>query len=292
MIRKSLSTILFILLALLSLPLTGDAATIGNIATSQGGGGGASVGVEYDRVFERELNLNSGDRIRNTNGTVTTAYFPVSGDSVKDLKMESNRVLVKGTLGVHQDIDLDLFLKLGAADVLWKASHATAAGTNRDLEFDGEADFAWGGGAKFGFYHFPFGLKIMGDVQYLTYRVSGNYSVNGTDRAVFETPASYETKTKIEEWHGALYVQQPFGRFGPYLGLKYSDMNLENETSVSGRTGGVSYSYDENIKADADKNLGVFLGADINIVPKHLSVNVEVRLVDEIAASIGVNYKF
>ncbi|MCK9418046.1 MAG: hypothetical protein M0R70_01555 [Nitrospirae bacterium] len=292
MTRKTIPAILFGLIALVSLPFTADASTIGNIASSQGGGGEVSVGVEYERVFNRDLSINSGDRTRNVNGAITTTSFPASGGSINDFKMESNRVLVKGTFGFHQDIDLDLFLKMGIADVLWKANHVVAAGTDRDLEFDGEADFAWGGGAKLGFYQFSSGLKIMGDIQYLTYTVSGNYSVNGLDRAFFETPSSYETKTNVEEWQGALYAQQFFGPIGPYLGVKYSDMNLENETSVSGRTSGVPYSYDETVNADADKNLGAFLGADINIVPRHLSVNVEVRLVDETACSIGVNYKF
>ena len=291
MTRKIIPVILFVLAASVSLPLTSGAATVGNIASSQGGGGGASVGVEYDRVFSRDLELSSGSRTQNTNGVISYASFPSSGDNIHDMKMESNRVLVKGTLGFHQDIDLDLFLKVGIADVKWKAKHAFAAAAEQDLEFDGEADVAWGGGAKFGFYQFASGLKIMGDIQYLTYEVSGNYTINGIDRATFETPASYDTKTKIEEWQAALYVQQFFGPIGPYLGAKYSDLTLVNEVNVSRRTS-VPYSYEERTRADAKKNLGVFLGADFNVLPKHLSLNVEVRLVDETSASIGVNYKF
>jgi hypothetical protein len=289
--RKTIPAILFMLAALVSTPLTGGAATVGNIASSQGGGGGVSVGVEYDGVFERELNFDTGERTRNTNGVVTTAPFPASGESINDLKMESNRVLVKGTLGFHKDIDLDLFIKLGVADLIWKGSHATAAGT-QDLKFDGNADFAWGGGAKFGFYQFSNGLKIMGDIQYLTYTVKGTYSINGIDRAVFETPASYDTKTRIEEWQGALYVQQFFGPVGPYLGAKYSDLILKNETTVTGRNTAGSYTYDEIMKAHAKNNVGAFLGADFNIKPNRLSVNLEVRLIDETSGSIGVNYKF
>jgi hypothetical protein len=270
------------------MPLTGGAATVGNIASSQGGSGGASVGVEYDKVFNRDLDFKSGSTTRNTNGVISTALFPASGDDIKDMKMESDRVFVKGTLGFHRDIDLDLFLKLGIADVKWKASHTSV---DQDVKFDGNADFAWGGGAKLGFYESPGGLKIMSDFQYLTYEVKGNFSVNGIDRATFETPASYDTKTKIEEWQGALYVQQIIKSFGPYLGVKYSDINLENTVNVSRRTS-APYSYEEKTNANARKNVGVFLGADINIVRDHLSVNVEVRLVDETAGSIGVNYKF
>ena len=291
MTRKTIPAILFTLVAFISMPLTGGAATVGNIASSQGGGGGASVGVEYDRVFSRDLEFRSGGRTQNSNGVISSASFPAAGESIKDMKMESNRVLVKGTLGFHQDIDLDLFLKAGIADVKWKAKHAFAAASEQDLEFDGEADLAWGGGAKFGFYQFANGLKIMGDVQYLTYKVSGNYTINDIDRATFETPASYDTKTKVEEWQAALYVQQFFGPIGPYLGAKYSDLTLENEVNVSRRTA-VPYSYEERTKADAKKNVGVFLGADFNVLPNHLSVNVEVRLVDETSGSVGVNYKF
>jgi len=290
MTRKIIPAITLSLLVFLCMPLNGIAATVGNIASSQGGGGGVSVGVEYDRVFERELDSTSGERTRNTNGVITTVPFPASGESINDLKMESNRVLVKGTLGFHQDIDLDLFIKLGAADLIWKASHVTATGT-QDLKFDGNADFAWGGGARFGFYQFSNGLKIMGDAQYLTYTVKGTYSINGIDRAVFETPASYDTKTRIEEYQGALYVQKYFGSVGPYLGAKYSDLILKNNTTVTGRTA-VPYYYDEVMKARAKNNVGAFLGADFYIKPNHLSLNVEVRLIDETAGTIGVNYKF
>jgi hypothetical protein len=291
MSRKTMPVILFVLVALVvCLPLPGGAATVGNIASSQGGGGGVSIGVEYDRVFERELNFDTGDRMRNTNGVVTTVPFPAVGESIDDIKMESNRVLVKATLGFNKDIDLDLFIKLGVADVIWKASHIMATGT-QDLKFEGNADFAFGGGAKFGFYKFSNGLKIMGDIQYLTYTVDGTYSINGIDRAVFESPASYETKTRIEELQGALYVQKFFGSFGPYLGAKYSDLTLRNETTVTGRTT-VPYTYDETMKAKAKNNAGAFLGADFNIKPNHLSLNIEVRLLDETSGSIGMNYKF
>jgi hypothetical protein len=288
MTRKILPAIVFILVALLCLPLRGGAATVGNIASSHGGGGGASVGFEYDRVFSRDLNFEGGSMTRNTNGVITTALFPSSGDYIKDMEMESNRVFVKGTLGFHRDIDLDLFLKLGIADVKWEAKHASVA---QNIEFDGEADFAWGGGAKFGFYELPGGLRIMSDIQYLTYEVNGNFSVNGIDRARFETPASYKTKTKIEEWQGAVYVQRFIRSFGPYLGVKYSDINLENTVNVSRRTS-APYSYEEKTEANARKNVGAFIGADITIVPNHLSVNAEVRLIDETSGSIGVNYKF
>ena len=46
------------------------------------------------------------------------------------------------------------------------------------------------------------------------------------------------------------------------------------------------------MKAKAKNNVGAFLGADFNIQPNHLSVNLEVRLIDETSGSIGVNYKF
>jgi hypothetical protein len=88
-----------------------------------------------------------------------------------------------------------------------------------------------------------------------------------------------------------LYAQQFFGRIGPYLGAKYSNLRLENVVDVSRKTA-APYSYEERMKADARKKTGVFVGADVNILPNHLSVNVEVRLVDETSGSVGVNYKF
>jgi len=289
MTRKMIHSILFGLVALLSMPLTGGAATVGNTAISQGGSGEFSLGIEYDGVFNRDLDFKSGSRKYNTG---TTQSVPALGDRMEDVKMDSSRVLFKGTLGFHRDIDLDLFIKLGTANLNYEEKNIITGATDQKMEFDGEFDFAWGAGAKLGFYQSPKGLRIMGDVQYLTYEVDGDFSINGVDRAAFESPASYNSKTKVEEWQAALYMVQEIRQFSPYLGVKYSDLELKNETNVSGRTAGVPYSYKETTKAEADKNFGVFLGADFNIIPTRLSVNIEGRFLDETAGSLGVNYKF
>jgi len=291
--RRIRMTSIALFMAILSFPAFGGAATIGNTAISQGGSGEFSLGVEYDRVFNRDLKFKSGTRDRNDNGVISTVSFPALGDRMEDVTMESNRVLLKGTLGFHQDIDLDLFIKLGTADLRYEENNKITGSPDQKMEFDGNFDIAWGGGAKFGFYRSPNGLRIMGDAQYLTYEVDGNFQINGIDRATFETPATYDSKSKVEEWQAALYVLQEFKRGNPYLGIKYSDLILRNETNVSGRTAaGAPYSYKETTKADADKNLGVFLGADINLIQNRLSINIEGRFLDETAGSIGASYKF
>lgn len=289
MTRKMIHSILFGLVALLSMPLTGGAATVGNTAISQGGSGEFSLGIEYDGVFNRDLDFKSGSRKYNT-GFIES--LPALGAMMEDVEMDSNRVLLKGTLGFHRDIDLDLFVKLGMANLNYEEKNIITGASDQKMEFDGEFDFAWGAGAKLGFYQSPKGLRIMGDVQYLTYEVDGDFSINGVDLATVKTPATYDSNTKVEEWQAALYMVQEIRQFSPYLGVKYSDLTLRNETNVSGSSGGVPYSYTETTKADADKNIGVLVGADFNIIPNQLSLNVEGRFLDETAGTVGVNWKF
>jgi hypothetical protein len=292
----------------LSLPSIGGAATVGNIAETQGDLGKFSFGLEYDGVFDRDMEWESGKISGTVLGETLTASFPFPGETMEDIEVDSNRIFLKGTLGLHSNVDI--FVKLGTADANWEAMYKGPVGPDEKIEFEDDWDFAWGIGAKVKIFETAGGLRFMADGQYLSYEVDGNLKVDGKDfdqEILEELPLvigdfvllpdpnatfSSESKTKIEEWQVALYVNQTFGCFSPYIGVKYSDFQIEYELEASGQYFGMPYSGKLEAEAEADDNFGVFLGTDIYIIPNQFSINIEGRFIDETAGTIGVSYRF
>lgn len=273
------------------------AASVGNTADTQGGSGKFSLGFEYDGVFNRDLELKSGSYKQAAEDMVSIEEYPFPGDSISDVKMRSNRVFLKGMAGVHPN--LDLYAKLGVSDLTWKQKYESPDFPAERDKFDGDWGFAWGIGAKAKIYETSGGLRFMADAQYMRYKVDGDYRVNGqslSDVIMALDPEitglSYDTKTSLEEWQIAFYVNKTFGQFSPYAGMKYSDATLRNELNVSYTDSNGYLSTKYETKYRADKNIGVFAGIDINIISNKLKLNIEGRFIDETAVTIGMNYRF
>ncbi|MDL2122144.1 MAG: hypothetical protein LWX51_03470 [Deltaproteobacteria bacterium] len=290
-----------LLMVALSLPSIGLAATVGSIAETQGALGKFSLGLEYDGVFDRDMDFDKGSYSINADGFSDSGPIPDPGDSIKDAQFESNRIFVKGAVGFHPN--LDVFVKLGAANVDGEFKYVEPGFPDEKNEFDGDWDFAWGIGVKAKLYQSPGGLRIMADAQYLRYKVDGDIDIDGVDLArddeqealdygATSATFSYDAEAKIEEWQVALYVNQTFGNFSPYAGVKYSDMDMEVDVDIAGRFDGVSYSEKSELDFEADDNFGIFLGTDIYLIPELLSINIEARFIDETAGTFGLTYRF
>lgn len=263
-----------LLMVALSLPSIGWAATVGNIAETQGALGKFSLGLEYDGVFDRDMDWDSGSM---TIIGQQVESFPAQGDSVEDIEIDSNRVFVKGTLGLHPNVDI--FVKLGMAGANWEAKYKETGAPDEKIEFEDDWDFAWGIGAKVKIFETQGGLRFLGDAQYLAYKVEGDVKLAG------EKIPFADSETEIEEWQVALYVNQTFGNFSPYAGVKYSDLEMDWELDLAGIL---------KIKgeAEADDNFGIFLGTDIYVISDLLSINIEARFIDETAGTLGLTYSF
>lgn len=291
-----------LLMVALSLPSIGGAATVGNIAETQGALGKFSLGLEYDGVFDRDMKWDSGSMSVTVLGVTVTESFPFPGESIEDMEMDSNRVFLKGTLGLHPNVDI--FAKLGMAGANWEAKYKEPGFPDEKFEFEDDWGFAWGIGAKAKIFETSGGLRFMADAQYLSYKVDGDLKVDGKDfdqgfleelrldsgdpNATF----SSDSETEIKEWQVALYVNQTFGNFSPYAGVKYSEFDIDCELKGSGQVLGNPYSLKIEGDAEADDNFGIFLGTDIYVIPNQLSINIEGRFLDETAGTIGVNYRF
>ncbi len=298
MIKKTV--LIALLMFVLSLPSMGWAATVGNIAETQGAAGKFSLGVEYDGVTNRDLKWKSGTMSITSGGVTESDTIPSAGGSIVDMEAESNRVFLKGTVGVHPNVDI--FVKLGMADADWKLTEKSPGEPDSKSEFDGDWDLAYGIGAKAKIFQTPGGLRIMADAQYLRYEVDGKLKIDGKEidqdflagLQEVDPSATFSStkKTKIQEWQVALYANKTIGNFSPYGGVKYSDFKADLELNGSGQVLGEPFSMKIDGKSEADKNFGVFLGTDIYVIPNKFSVNIEGRFIDETAFTIGANYKF
>ncbi|MBW2011319.1 MAG: hypothetical protein JRI32_06685 [Deltaproteobacteria bacterium] len=297
-----------IVISFMSFATVSLAGTVGNIAETQGGLGKFSLGIEYDGVFDRDLDFDSGSHSINI-PVSESEPIPDPGESIKDAEFESNRIFAKGTLGLHPNFDI--FVKLGAADADTEFK-TVGAGASEKTEFDGDWDFAWGIGAKAKLYESSSGIRIMADAQYLWCEVDGDVDIDGKDLAenykeelLYEgatsATISYDAEAEIQEWQVALYVNKTIGMFSPYAGVKYSDIDAEFDADIDGRITvpvgaaiiiGSPYSAKIETNFEADDNFGVFLGTDIYVIPDILSFNIEGRFVDETALTLGLNWKF
>lgn len=312
--------ILLILATPFCLPGAVYAASIGGVETQ--GQGKFSVGLDQEFVFDRD----GKDKTLEDGGAYSgTATMLISGaETFIDLNIEGvtgnqkieskidrmSRSMLKVSYGVFDN--LDVFAKLGEANLRWKSKGETPdGGTFVDPEdgnlgtyagtiestgiFKGESAFAWGLGIHNVYplaNEWSFGIQA----QYLrhkntlkcstTEKETGAYEVTAGpetgDTGTFETAEStseWNAKATVQEWQIAPYFAKKIGSFIPYLGVKYSDQRIEYK--------------DENgkIKFRADNNFGVFVGTGYKL-GESWRLNLEGRFIDETAMSFACIFKF
>jgi len=303
MIRRNRNkgrVLIALLVFVLSLPSIGMAATVGNTAETLGAAGKFSLGIEYDGITNRDLKWKSGSITMASPSVTVSDSIPPAGGSIVDMEAESNRVFLKGTVGVHPNVDV--FVKLGMADAGWKLTEKDPGQPDSKTEFDGDRDLAYGIGAKAKVFQTPGGLRVMADAQYIRYEVDGDLKTDGKevdqdlldDLRSTDPGATFSStkKTKIQEWQLALYVNKTVGRFSPYGGVKYSDFKADLDLDGNGQYMGEPFTVTIDAESEADNNIGVFLGTDIQVIPNQFSVNIEGRFLDETAFTVGASYRF
>ena len=193
-----------------------------------------------------------------------------------------------GKLGLTLFNRVEPYVKIGTSDleVKWKHSAQT-------IEVDADSGFAWGGGLKANIWEFEnSGIRLTGDMQYrITEPDATTITVNGT--SVKDQGATF----KVDEWQASLLVSKKFEiplklqniYAVPYAGVTYADSNVD-VSFIDPNSPATDYSlFDANNK----KLYGFVLGCDI--VPSLGSsfiYSLELRLVDEIALSLGGTMKF
>ena len=238
-----------------------------------------SLGLEQSYIFDRDME------------------FPDDLWTAPDVTIVGTKVKVKDLgmtmlqAGYQISKNLNVYAKLGVADS-GGGFNMTSKGPRTGGTFTEKEDyggknnaFAWGLGLKL-----CFPLKnnwiIGADAKYLTYKndYSGKRSVRffASDGNLLPGLSIDEHRNKwgsatISEWHVAPFIAKDFGKFVPYIGIKYSDMKIDMLQNSD--------------RLQATDNWGAFVGADFKF-NKNFSLNLEGRFIDETAASLAANFTF
>ena len=178
---------------------------------------------------------------------------------------------------------VDLYCLLGAAEGEFSEKNGN------DVVYETETEFAWGLGATALLYEFENGIKLGLDGKYRRVEPSvDKVTVDGTE---YSLPSGLVTNIEVEysEWQIALGVSKEFetvefGKFIPYGGIKYSDVETTMKLTIPGLT---IVSDDIN----SDDVFGIFIGCDY-LPTDNVSIGIEGRFIDETAFTVSVNYKF
>jgi hypothetical protein len=178
------------------------------------------------------------------------------------------------------------YVKVGTSDLEVKWKHGA-----QNIKVDADSGFAWGGGVKANIFEYR-GIGLTGDYQYRTTDPDvTKITVNGS--SINDTGPTF----KIDEWQASLLLSKKFEiplkwqniYAVPYTGISYVDSNAD-VSFKDPNSPGTDYSlFDANNK----KLYGLVLGCDI--VPSlasAFSYTIELRLVDEVALSLGGAMKF
>ncbi|MCX5687963.1 MAG: hypothetical protein NTV71_04950 [Candidatus Omnitrophica bacterium] len=223
-----------------------------------------SFDVEF--VFDKDLHVNP---------------------DLKGAEIEGQWHMVK--LGMTILNKVEPYVKVGTSNL--EARWRQGDGGSQDIEVNADNGFAWGGGLKINILEF-WGIRLTGDAQYRT----TDPDVKGATINAISAKAS-GAKFEVQEKQVSLLVSKKFEiplklqsiYVVPYTGVSYADSNVDvsfcNTDSPT-----VDYSlFDANNK----KLYGFVFGFDI--VPSLSSAfvySLELRLVDEVALSLGGTMKF
>lgn len=168
---------------------------------------------------------------------------------------------------------LDAYLKLGMASIEFKSAGVT---------FDGDMDLGWGLGVKYTMPLDGLGLPGMGIIEGMPFgealEVGAGFeyiALSSDYRAFRHAGIAFPAGSlKIRGWRLSLFASEDMGMFVPYIGLRYSDMELKQAA----------------VSFDAADNFGIFLGADIPM--DFANINVEIGFLDETSFKVGASFAF
>jgi outer membrane protein W len=147
-------------------------------------------------------------------------------------------------------------------------------------DLSARAAFLYGGGVKA-----AYAIKdrwIIGlDAQFLASDHKLDFSATTASGAVIE--ATYDT-CRMQAWHVAPYIAGKIANWTPYAGGKYSDLWMKQEGPDDPKRW-------DNLRFKADRNIGIFAGADWNL-GDHFKLNVEGSFIDETAMTVCAAYRF
>jgi len=158
------------------------------------------------------------------------------------------------------------------------------------VKYEYDDDFIWGIGLNGLLYRWDNGLEIGAGASYRQAEMNiekATIDGNSYDRAQF----ALVNDGDLSEWQAAVELAWNLDFFVPYVGIKYSDVEVDGDVTLA------ITQYNGSGK-DAGTNVGGFVGVTLlprlDGIPKseQVSINVEARFIDENALNVGLAYKF
>jgi len=206
--------------------------------------------------------------------------YPIKGEAIADIVFE--RELDQGSeieaqwylakVGVTLIEKIDVYGLLGTANLEPKKL------TSSVYDIESEYGVAWGLGAKVLLYE----TEEYGD-GILRVSVDGNYRAYKPDIDTISGSTSSSGEVDFAEWGASLGLSYTLDKITPYVGVKYSDVDLE----ISGTNIGTL----DTLSINSDNVVGVFVGADY-LFAENIALNLEGRFIDETAVNVGLKINF
>ncbi|MFC1807254.1 hypothetical protein ACFL0T_02670 [Candidatus Omnitrophota bacterium] len=163
------------------------------------------------------------------------------------------------------------------------------------IKFESNTDVAWGAGGTIILYEKTLYswdnsiIRLGADGRYRSTSLEADRILVGATRYDIPDPLVSNIDIDYQDWQVAGAVSWQWKRLIPYVGGKYSDSSGNLRATVAGTT------YDTDIEADS--KFGIFFGTDILIKDPitekdTITVNIEFRLIDEQAVTIGGAVRF
>lgn len=223
---------------------------------------GVSAGFVVDGINSRKIDVDSGEY-------EATIYNARIGISLQD------RFNVYVDLGQASDMEFEFSDKGDLIQCVY------------------EDEFLWGIGVNALIYRWDNGLEVGAGANYRIADMNlDEMTVAGTRYKRSDASVTALTDGEMEEMQIALETAWRTDYFVPYIGIKYSDIEVDAKFTADGQERVAS-------GADASTNFGVFAG--LTILPKiaafgdkdnRIAINIEGRFIDEEAVSVGATYTF
>lgn len=241
----------------------------------------------------------------------------VAGDEALSYKKNRFKVALEYE---YQDVDMELTSSRNALDIAWWNStfevpyerhsmilkcqysifnqfdvFAGIGGVKDDLEADpkdstysrltneGDTNVIWVVGLNYVFYTFESGLYFGARAEYSQWD-SGDDSFDD-GRTMVNDPRDFETE--IRQISASLYSGITLGKFSPFLGIEYTDLEIEQELGNYPLVPG----YIDEYEYEIEDNWGAFAGVSYQFTG-NIEATVKAKLLNQTSISISMGYAF
>lgn len=220
---------------------------------------GLSIGFVADMVDKRGIDIDDGE-----------------------FEMEA----YVGRIGISAIDRFYLYVDIGEAQNMEYSCYVNSA----KVIYDYDDDLIWGLGINALAYRWNNGLELGVSASYR--QTDMNFNKTTIEGVLYqENDLDSVRDGEFKEWQVGCELAWKTEYFIPYIGVKYSDVEVDGDVTLS------NIQYNASGK-NAGDNIGAFVGLAITpILPElfgkeQVAINLEARFIDEEAFTAGISYKY